>query len=166
MVKRTWPLKFEPRERAGGNAGGAFGASIFGREKEGVGKYFLLPDADGDLWDLDWPMLMVDYPSAVGYAEWLSKKQVKNGVFLLNWNGKRRQEVQIDESIHGVIFLITIGPMFMEVWKNYPDTIYSFESDISPYRVRGMVGILEIGPHLYFSGRTGLSRKSIQRGVW
>ena len=80
--------EFEPRERAGGNAGGALGAPIFGREKDGVGKYFLLPDADGDLWDLDWPMLMVDYPSAVGYAEWLSKNRSKWRTYLLDGMGK------------------------------------------------------------------------------
>jgi len=133
--------EFEPRERAGGNAGGALGAPIFGREKEGIGKYFLLPDADGDLWDLDWPMLMVDYPSAVGYAEWLSKKtgQKWRVPFELEWE-KAARGTDRRNYPWGNHFDYNWANVYGSLENSYPDTIYSFESDISPYRVRGMGG--------------------------
>ena len=59
-------LNWVPRERAG--RAGELGAMIYGRK--GDGRFILVPDADGDMWDLDWPMLMVTCHGAEAYCRW------------------------------------------------------------------------------------------------
>ena len=43
---------------------------IYGRDEQG--KFMLVPDADGDLWELDWPVCMVDWYNATAYSRWLA----------------------------------------------------------------------------------------------
>ena len=57
-----------PRERVSGNEGG----QIFGRDE--TGRYELVPDSDGHIWDSDWSMMCVNFPGAVAYARWFSEK--------------------------------------------------------------------------------------------
>ena len=132
--------QYEPRERAGGNADGPIlGAPIFGRDENGT--YFVLPDADGDLWDLDWPMLMVDYLAAVGYAEWLSDKtgQKWRLPLELEWEKAARGT---DRRIYpfGNYFDYNWSNIYGSQEKGFPKSIEEFKSDISPYGVGGMAG--------------------------
>ena len=48
-------LKWVPRERVG--RAGELGSMIYGRTDEG--HFILVADADGDMWDPDWPVMMV-----------------------------------------------------------------------------------------------------------
>ena len=63
-------LKWVPRERAG--QAGQLGAMIYGRAENG--EFILVPDVDGDIWELDYPVCMVDWHSSVAYAEWKSQQ--------------------------------------------------------------------------------------------
>jgi serine/threonine-protein kinase len=58
-------LRHAPRERAGTKS--AQGALIYGYEG---GRFSLRPDADGDVWLSDWPVVMVDWYGAVAFAAW------------------------------------------------------------------------------------------------
>ena len=59
-------LRIVPRGRAG--QAGQQGAMIYGRRSDGG--FELVPDVQGDLWDLDWPVISVDWHSAVAFAAW------------------------------------------------------------------------------------------------
>jgi len=63
-------LAAAPRERGGQSD--LPNQLVYGRTSDG---YFeLVPDTDGDLWDLDWPVIMVDWPCAAAYARWESER--------------------------------------------------------------------------------------------
>lgn len=57
--------RFVPRERAG--QAGQLGAMIYGRKH---GRFVLEEDADGDLWEPDWPVVMVDWQGARAFCAW------------------------------------------------------------------------------------------------
>ncbi len=59
-------LKWVPRERS--SSPGVKGPMCYGRNPDGT--FVLVPDADGDLWDMDWPVMLVDWHSARAYAAW------------------------------------------------------------------------------------------------
>ena len=59
-------LAWVPRERSGQPE--QPGQIIYGRTSEG--RFELTPDADGDQWALDWPVMMVDWSCAAAYARW------------------------------------------------------------------------------------------------
>ena len=63
-------LQHVPRERAGQSD--QVGAMIYGRDEQG--EFVLMPDADGDLWDLDWPVMMVDFHGSSAHAEWKAQQ--------------------------------------------------------------------------------------------
>ncbi len=56
-------LRHAPRERGG--TAGELGALIYGFDGR---RFSLRPDADGDIWEPDWPVLMVDWFGAQAYA--------------------------------------------------------------------------------------------------
>ena len=59
-----------PRER--GARPGVPGGRIYGREGD---HHRLVPDADGDVWSPDWPVIMVDHVAAWTYARWEGKQR-------------------------------------------------------------------------------------------
>ena len=63
-------LNYVPRERAG--QAGQLGAMIYGRGQNG--EFVLVADADGDIWELDWPVCMVDWHCAWAFSKWRSQK--------------------------------------------------------------------------------------------
>jgi serine/threonine protein kinase/formylglycine-generating enzyme required for sulfatase activity len=134
--------RYEPRERAGGGASKgkeALGASLLGKNKKG--HYFLQPDTDGDMWELDWPIMMVDYQSTLGYAKWLSKKtgQKWRLPFELEWE-KAAKGTDRRRYPWGNYFDHTWAHVQGSLVKPYPSSIYNFPIDESPYGVRGMSG--------------------------
>jgi eukaryotic-like serine/threonine-protein kinase len=63
-------LRHAPRERGG--AEGGVGALLVGRRRDGT--FVLQPDAEGDMWDLAWPAVMIDHRGALAYAAWLAAR--------------------------------------------------------------------------------------------
>ncbi|MCB9688779.1 MAG: SUMF1/EgtB/PvdO family nonheme iron enzyme [Alphaproteobacteria bacterium] len=45
---------------------------IYGRRADGT--FHLQPDADGDLWEPDWPVMMLGLPSFLAYAAWRAER--------------------------------------------------------------------------------------------
>ena len=66
-------LKWAPRERSG--TASQLGALVYGRD--GDGRFVLQPDTEGDVWSLDWPVLMLDWDSASAYCRWLAERTGK-----------------------------------------------------------------------------------------
>jgi formylglycine-generating enzyme required for sulfatase activity len=131
-------LCYVPRERGGTAA--ALGAMIYGRNHQG---YFqLVPDSDGDLWSLDWPVVMVNYAGAQAYGAWWAQKTGKP------WS--LPPELAWEKAARGVD-----GRYFP--WGNFLDPswccmghshakrplladVKAYETDTSPYGVRSMAG--------------------------
>ncbi|MDP2310396.1 MAG: bifunctional serine/threonine-protein kinase/formylglycine-generating enzyme family protein [Pseudomonadota bacterium] len=63
-------LRHAPRERAAKVEDE--GALLYGRDA--AGRFLLQPDADGDSWDLDWPIMHVDWYGARAYSQWLASR--------------------------------------------------------------------------------------------
>lgn len=59
-------LRCAPRERAA--SGETAGALIYGRTEDGG--FCLQADGDGDMWDLDWPVVQLDWDSAAEFGRW------------------------------------------------------------------------------------------------
>jgi len=63
-------LRWAPRERS--SSPGEEGPLIYGRDDEG--HFVLVPDAEGDIWSPDWPVMMVSWPCARAYAAWFAER--------------------------------------------------------------------------------------------
>ena len=63
-------VRYAPRTR--GATADDPGSAIYGQREDGT--FFLRPDAEGDVWDPDWPVMMVDWPSARACAAWLAER--------------------------------------------------------------------------------------------
>ena len=63
-------LAYVPRERAGRQ--GEAGAPLYARAADGA--FELQTDADGDRWELDWPVMHVDWHGARAYLAWLAER--------------------------------------------------------------------------------------------
>jgi serine/threonine-protein kinase len=48
------------------------GPPVYGRDA--TGRFVLRPDSDGDVWDPDWPVVLVDWWSAASYCRWWSER--------------------------------------------------------------------------------------------
>lgn len=46
----------------------------YGFDEEKSSPFFLKPDTEGDIWDLDWPVILIRPVDAQAYAQWYSKK--------------------------------------------------------------------------------------------
>lgn len=126
-----------PRERA--SQAGAVGSPNVALEG---GRFVRRPDADGDLWSLDWPILNLDWPSVCAFARW---EAARTG---LPW--RLPGEFEWEKAARGVD-----GRAF--AWGDHPEPTYAcvreaapdrplpadvqgFPHDTSPYGVRHTVG--------------------------
>ena len=131
-------LKWVLRERSG--QAGLLGKMIYGRNENG--EFILVPDADGDIWGLDWPVLMIDWHRAMAYASW---KEQRSG---LPW--RLLHEVEWEKSARGVdgrFFPWGDGfdPSYACMRQSHkrrelPNIIDSFPIDESVYGARGLAG--------------------------
>jgi serine/threonine-protein kinase len=131
-------LAAAPRERAG--AAGDEGALIYGRVANG--RFALRPDAEGDLWEPDWPVMMLQWRGAAAYALWLAEKSG------LPW--RLPGELEWEKAARGVDGRAhPWGDGFDPSWCNmrdsrpgkpFPAPVDSFPVDESVYGVRGMGG--------------------------
>ena len=131
-------LEFVPRERGG--TVGAQGSMIYGRDDKG--RYQLVPDSDGDLWDADWPVVMVSWAGVAAYAQWWSEKTGQK------WAPP--PELAWEKAARGVDGRhFPWGDFHDPSWscmgQSHPgrpllQPVESFPVDASPYGVRGMAG--------------------------
>ncbi|MBT3224454.1 MAG: SUMF1/EgtB/PvdO family nonheme iron enzyme, partial [Proteobacteria bacterium] len=130
-------LRCAPRERPG--SADQDGAVVYGFDQK---SFFLRPDADGDLWEPDWPVLMVDWYSAMTYCRWLGKKTG------LSW--RLPLELEWEKAARGADGrLYPWGDWLDPSWccmreshreQALPCAVDAFPIDESPYGVCGMGG--------------------------
>ena len=131
-------MRWAPRER--GLADGLAGALSFGRTPEGG--FVLVPDAEGDVWLPDWPVLQVDRAGAVAYAAWFAAKTE------LPW--RLPYELEWEKAARGVDGrAYPWGDVCDPSWAcirlshshaSVPSVVDSFPRDVSVYGVRGLGG--------------------------
>jgi serine/threonine-protein kinase len=122
----------QPRERGTGEP-------VYARTASG---HSLKPDEHGDLWDPDWPVLMVDHGMAAAYCAWLADA---DGV---GW--RLPAELEWEKAARGVDGrLFPWGNHLDPTWCAYyashigrklPVRVVDFPTDSSVYGVRGMAG--------------------------
>jgi len=135
-------LRHAPRERAGG--AGENGALIYGRHPDG--RFFLRADADGDVWDPEWPVVHVDWHGARAYFVWLAERTGRPWRLPgpLEWEKAAR-------GVDGRFYPWgdRLDPSWCRVrpsWEGRvprdigPALVDSHPIDVSPYGVRGMGG--------------------------
>jgi eukaryotic-like serine/threonine-protein kinase len=130
-------LRHAPRERPG--TPGEVGALIYGYTGGG---FELRPDADGDVWEPDSPVLMVDFAGAEAYAAWRAARTGEPWQLLpeLVWEKAAR-------GVDGRAFPWGDGfdPTFACMRESHagralPAEVGSFPVDQSPYGIRDMAG--------------------------
>ena len=130
-------LKHVPRERAG--KAHESGAMIYGLENK---RFFLCPDEDGDVWEMDYPVCFIDWFAANAYATWVSEES--------GLTYRLPTEHEWEKAAKGVDGRpYPWGSEFDPSWccvreshskRPLPQKIDSFPQDESPYGVRGMAG--------------------------
>ena len=114
--------------------------------RDAAGRFELVPDAEGDVWSPQWPVIFVDRGSAQAYCRWLSARQGRSGssAWRLPW------ELEREKAIRGVD-----GRRYS--WGNHPfagwsanreavakrpvpSEVGSHPGDCSPYGVLGGCG--------------------------
>lgn len=131
-------LLYVPRERSG--KAGELGAMIYGFE-EGKG-YFLCPDADGDVWEEEYPVCFIDWAMAQRYAKFYAQQTEQD--WRLPFEG------EWEKAARGVDGRYLPWGFYLEPsWscvreassgRPIPSVVDSFPIDESPYGVRGMAG--------------------------
>ncbi len=135
--QRDDALRFAPRERPG--TPGEQGALIYGFDGE---RFTLRPDADGDAWSPNEPVLMVDLAGAEAYAAWRAEQTGEPWQLLpeLVWEKAAR-------GVDGRAWPWGDGfdPSFASMRQSRPDRplpapVGRFAVDESPYGIRDMAG--------------------------
>ncbi len=135
--RETEALQHAPRERPG--SVGMDGALIYGFEG---GRFFIQPDADGDVWHPDDPVMMVAWSGAEAFAAWEASRSGRP------WCLPREQAWE--KAARGVDGrLYPWGDAFDPSWactrvshqgRMLPAVVDSFPVDASVYGVRGCAG--------------------------
>lgn len=131
-------LAHAPRERAGKHEESQ-GALLLGRDERG--HFHLVEDADGDMWDPQWPIIQVDWYGASAYAAWRAERDE------LPW--RLPSELEWEKAARGVDGrLFPWGDFGDGCWAScrehapqvLPRVVDSHPIDCSPYGVRGLGG--------------------------
>ena len=130
-------LAHAPRTRPGRH--GEDWPLVYGRRE---GRFELVADVDGDVWQPDWPVLLVSQGDAWAYARW---RAARDG---LPW--RLPGEHEWEKAARGVDGRTwPFGDHFEPAWAcvrdshagvGRPVSIHAFPADESPYGVRGMAG--------------------------
>ena len=142
---------------------------IYGRTA--AGRFELCPDADGDTWDLEWPVFMVDWWGAAAYARWAAARSGRQ------W--RLPAEPEWEKAARGVDGrLYPWGDALDHSRCNMrgsrpgrplPAVVDSFPVDESPYGVRGMGGNARVWcADLYdaSAGRGEDAPRVLRGGAW
>ncbi|MCB9688091.1 MAG: SUMF1/EgtB/PvdO family nonheme iron enzyme [Alphaproteobacteria bacterium] len=116
------------------------GATVYGRDA--AGRFELRPDADGDVWDPEWPVMLVDWFGATAYAAWLAETTGRPWRLLgeLEWE-KAARGVDGRHYPWGDF----LDPSWACIRTSHPDrplpsVVDSYPLDVSVYGVRGFGG--------------------------
>jgi len=131
-------LRHAPQERSG--TVGEKGAQIYWRTSQGHRE--LRPDADGDVWLLDFPVCMIDWYAAEAYAAW---RAARDGIA---WRLPMEHEwAKAARGVDGRFFPWGdyLDPSWCAMTKSHkgrptPSVIDSYPIDISVYGIRGLGG--------------------------
>ena len=135
-----YALEYAPRERATDRDPQS---TIYGRDEQG--RFFLRPDADGDMWEPNWPVFMIDWHGAQAYCAWRSERDDKPG--------RLPRELEWEKAARGVDGRAYPWGNFLDPsWccmrlthkgSPTPAPVDDFPIDESPFGVRGMAGGIE-----------------------
>jgi formylglycine-generating enzyme required for sulfatase activity len=113
---------------------------IYGRDRDG--RFHLVPDAQGDLWEPDWPVVLVDWYGASAYARWRADRDA------LPW--RLPSEVEWEKAARGADERVfpwgdQLDPSFCCMRDSHAGrpllaSIHAYPLDHSPYGVRGLGG--------------------------
>ena len=174
--------RWVPRERAAST--GEAGAPVYGFDGE---RFFLRPDADGDQWEPDWPVMMVSWFCARAYAQWEAERTG------LPW--RLPTELEWEKAARGVDQRVhPWGGDFDSSWTcvlsshengALPRAVGTTEGDISPYGMADAAGNIQDwcldryspdGPSVDAAGcalpttaddlADTVSRRSVRGGAW
>ena len=130
-------LLFAPRERPTG-AGGE-GNLLYGRRD---GLFHLKPDAEGDVWSAEWPVMMVNFAGAQAFAAWYSRRTRRP------WRVPNEREWEkAARGVDGRWF--PWGDFLDPSWcriassqkaRALPVDVTEYPTDESPYGIRGLGG--------------------------
>ena len=119
---------------------GQLGAMIYGRGSDG--RFILVADGDGDMWELDWPVMMVSWDCAQAYCRWKSERT--------GLDYRLPTEFEWEKSAKGVDGRWYVwGDGFDESYccmadshkgRRLPSVVDSYPIDESVYGVRGLSG--------------------------
>jgi len=131
-------LRHVPREKGG--TVGELGAMIYGCDADG--RFVLRPDADGDIWLPDWPVLMVEWSGMLAWCRWLAERTGRP------W--RLPGELEWEKAARGTDGrFFPWGDHLDPSWACYrdhhqgrpsPTVVDSFPVDVGVYGVRGMGG--------------------------
>jgi serine/threonine-protein kinase len=131
-------LSWAPRERTSTRS--MDGPILYARAHGG--HFVLQADSDGDLWQPDWPVMMIDWASAKAYAAWHATRTA------LPW--RLPEEAEWEKAARGVDErAYPWGDFADPSWccvrdshaaRPLPTSVESFPEDEGPYGIRGMAG--------------------------
>ena len=114
--------------------------TVYGRSADG--RFVLKPDAQGDTWELDWPVWLVDWFDAMAYADWRAQRQG------LGW--RLPGELEWEKAARGVDGRIypwgeSLDPTFCCMRASFagvphPSSVTAFATDQSPFGACGVAG--------------------------
>jgi len=151
-------VELAPRERA---RMGLNSQMVYGLDADG--RFQLVPDADGDVWNPEWPVLMIDWGAAFSYADWMADQTGDP------WRLAR--ELEWEKAARGVDRRVyPWGDDFDSSFCNsrqsmegraLPTVVSGFPVDCSPYGARHMAG----GAREWCADRYVLSRLTAPIGA-
>jgi serine/threonine-protein kinase len=129
-------LRRVPRERSGTEQG----QPIYGRDADG--RFVLVPDEDGDCWEADWPVILVDWHDAAAFAAWEAERTGQAWRLASEWE---REKAARGVDGRDYPWGDHADPSwscnrYAHAGRPLPGSVEAFPEDVSPYGVRGLAG--------------------------
>ena len=151
-------LAYAPRERGTAQSG----RMVYGQDASG--RFLLVPDADGDTWGLDWPVVLLDYPAIRAFLDWRAARRGRPQrlPYELEWE-KAARGADLRPCVWGTdAFDRSWCANIQSAPRMSPAPVGAYPIDISPYGVCGLAGnvsdlcedgYVQNGPALLAGGR-------------